>query len=50
MNSIDFLCDVYSDFCSKHKLEHVSADEQDGLNEYQQKWVTNFIDVWDRES
>ena len=29
MDKIDFLTDVYEDYCTKHSLPYVSADEQD---------------------
>ena len=48
-DAIAFLCDVYSDYCNKHNLPKVSADEQDfgALTQRQLLWIEQFIDVWD---
>ena len=48
-DAIAFLCDVYSDYCNKHNLPKVSADEQDfgELTQRQVLWIEHFIDVWD---
>ena len=47
-DAIAFLCDVYQDYCKKHDLPKVSADEQDfdELTERQQLWISEFISVW----
>ena len=48
MSKIDFLTIVYKDYCTKHNLPFVSADEQE-LNESDKKhidWIDNFIDMW----
>jgi len=56
MNNLDLLSDVLEDFCTKHNLPFMSADdllyghvyaEINGLTEYQQNWLTNYIQVWD---
>ena len=33
MNELDFLVEVYVDYCDKHGLDHVSACEQTGLTD-----------------
>ncbi len=46
MDAIDFLTVVYEDYCTKHRLPYVSADEQ----EYDAKhdsWLRNFSKLWD---
>ncbi len=46
MDAIDFLTEVYEDYCTKHGLPYVSADEQ----EYDAKhdsWLRNFSQMWD---
>ena len=54
---MNFLSEVLEDFCNKHDLPFMSADDilysstLDGeveLTEYQKDWLRNFIDVWDR--
>ena len=48
MTKIDFLTIVYKDYCTKHNLPFVSADEQE-LSESDKKhinWIDNFIDMW----
>ena len=49
MDKIDFLTIVYEDYCTKHSLPYVSADEQDFsyLDEKHINWIDNFIDMWD---
>tara|TARA_B100000927_G_scaffold291709_1_gene295974 strand:+ start:1545 stop:1727 length:183 start_codon:yes stop_codon:yes gene_type:complete len=53
---LDFLSDVLEDFCSKNDLPFMSADdllyghqyaEIDALTISQQKWLNNYIAVWD---
>jgi hypothetical protein len=49
MDKIDFLTIVYEDYCTKHSLPYVSADEQD-LNDMDEKhvnWLYNFNQMWD---
>ena len=48
MTKIDFLTIVYDDYCTKHNLPFVSADEQElsGSNEKHINWMDNFIDMW----
>ena len=59
----EFLKEIYNDFCTKHDLpkneygsDFLSADdllhghmyaEIDALTQYQQNWLTNYIQVWD---
>ena len=48
MTKIDFLTIVYKDYCTKHNLPFVSADEQE-LNESDKKhidWRGNIIEMW----
>ena len=56
MNKLDFLSDVLEDFCFKNSLPLMSADdllyahvyaEIDALTQYQQNWLSNYIQVWD---
>ena len=56
MNKLDFLSDVLEDFCSKHNIPFMSADdivtahiyaEIPSLTQYQQNWLDNYIQVWD---
>ena len=48
MDAIDFLTEVYEDYCTKHGLPYVSADEQDeGLNVKHDSWLRNFSQMWD---
>ena len=53
---LDLLSDVLEDFCTKHNLELMSADdilyshqyaEIDCLTPYQIDWLTNYISIWD---
>ena len=50
---LDLLSDVLEDFCTKHNLELMSADDilygdPDGkLSNYQRDWLRNYIEVWD---
>ena len=49
MDKIDFLTVVYEDYCTKHSLPFVSADEQE-LSQLDQKhvnWLNTFNDMWD---
>ena len=56
MNKLDLLSDVLEDFCSKNDLPLMSADdllyghvyaEIDALTQYQQNWLTRYIEIWD---
>ena len=56
MNELDFLSDDLEDFCSKHNIPFMSADdiitahiyaEIPSLTQYQQNWLDNYIQVWD---
>ena len=57
---LDFLSEVLFDYCNKHDLQHLSADdllyENDNneemdcyvkLTQEQQDWLSNYIRVWD---
>ena len=49
LDHIDFLTIVYEDYCTKHSLPYVSADEQD-LNELDCKhvsWLHSFNRMWE---
>ena len=52
-NQLDLLSDCLEDFCTKHNLELMSADDilygsSDGeLTNYQKDWLRNYIEVWD---
>ena len=52
-SQLDLLSDCLEDFCTKHKLEFMSADDilygsSDGeLTNYQKDWLRNYIEVWD---
>ena len=49
MDNIDFLTDVYEDYCTKHGLPYVSADEQclSELDERHVNWLNAFNRMWD---
>ena len=49
LDKIDFLTIVYEDYCTKHSLPYVSADDQDtsDMDEKHVNWLRNFIEVWD---
>lgn len=49
MDSIDFLTVVYEDYCTKHSLPYVSADEQDtsDMDEKHVNWLRNFNSMWE---
>ena len=49
MDSVDFLTEVYEDYCTKHSLPYLSADEQDlsELSQAQRDWITFFSYLWD---
>ena len=57
---LDFLSEVLFDYCNKHDLQHLSADdllyENDNneeldcyvkLTQEQQDWLSSYIRVWD---
>jgi len=46
--TIDFLQVVYSDWCDKHGLAHVSTCEQSGLTTKQWEWLEEFDVLWDQ--
>ena len=52
-SQLDLLSDVLEDFCTKHNIELMSADDilygdSDGkLSNYQRDWLRNYIEVWD---
>ena len=45
-DQIDFLTVAYEDYCTKHQLPYVSADEQDYMPEHD-AWLTKFSEMWD---
>ena len=47
MSELDWLQEVYKDYCSKHGLDHVSTCEQSGLTPEQWEWIENFNQRWD---
>lgn len=49
MDSIDFLTVVYEDYCTKHSLPYVSADEQDteDMDQKHVNWLTSFNQMWE---
>ena len=48
---LDFMSAVLKDFCTKHGLEFLSADDllnhPYDLTEYQIDWLTAYIETWD---
>ena len=52
MDNMNFLSEVLEDFCNKHDLPFMSADDilygDVELTEHQKDWLRNYIDVWDR--
>ena len=52
-SQLDLLSDVLEDFCTKHNLELMSADDilygdsDDKLSNYQKDWLRNYIEIWD---
>ncbi len=46
--TLDFLQEVYVDYCDKHGLDHVSTCEQSGLTTEQWKWIEEFNVLWDQ--
>ena len=56
MNNLDLLSEVLEDFCTKHNIPFMSADdiitahiyaEIPSLTQSQQKWLDNYIQVLD---
>ena len=56
VDRIDLLCEILKDFCTKHNLPFMSADdllysnelsEDKSLSDYQTCWLTAYIDTWD---
>jgi len=52
-SQLDLLSDCLEDFCTKHNLEFMSADDilygssDDELTNYQKDWLRNYISIWD---
>lgn len=46
--TLDFLQEVYKDYCDKHGLDHVSTCEQTGLTTEQWKWMEEFDVLWNQ--
>ena len=52
-NQLDLLSDCLEDFCTKHNIELMSADDilygssDNELTYYQKDWLRNYIEVWD---
>ena len=52
-NQLDLLSDCLEDFCTKHNLELMSADDilygssDNELTDYQKDWLRNNISIWD---
>ena len=55
-SQLDLLSDCLEDFCTKHNLEFMSADDllygydqtsNPTLSQYQRDWLRNYINVWD---
>ena len=52
-NQLDLLSDCLEDFCTKHNLELMSADDilygssDSELSNYQKDWLRNYIEIWD---
>ncbi len=49
LDKIDFLTIVYEDYCTKHSLPYVSADEQDtyDMDSKHVAWLHTFIQMWE---
>ena len=53
MDRLSFLSDVLEDFCTKHNLECMSADDilygssDNELSNYQKDWLRLYIETWD---
>ena len=52
-SQLDLLSDCLEDFCTKHNLELMSADDilygssDNELTDYQKDWLRNYISIWD---
>ena len=52
-SQLDQLSEVLEDFCTKHNLELMSADDilygssDNQLTDYQKDWLRNYISIWD---
>ena len=48
-DNIDFLTIVYEDYCTKHSLPYVSADEQDteDMDSKHVQWLASFNRMWE---
>ena len=52
-SQLDCLSDCLEDFCTKHNLELMSADDilygssDNELSNYQKDWLRNYISIWD---
>ena len=52
-SQLDCLSDVLEDFCTKHNIEFMSADDilygssDDELSNYKRDWLRNYISIWD---
>ena len=46
--TLDFLQEVYKDYCDKHGLDHVSTCEQSGLTTEQWAWLAEFDVLWEQ--
>ena len=52
-SQLDLLSDVLEDFCTKHNIELMSADDilygssDNELSNYQREWLRNYISIWD---
>ena len=51
-NQLEFLSEVLKDFCIKHNLEFLSADDllfdpSNELTEYQHDWLVGYCSTWD---
>ena len=49
LDNIDFLTIVYEDYCTKHSLPFVSADEHDtvDMDEKHVQWLASFNSMWE---
>ena len=52
MDEFDFLSEVFTDYCSKHTLPLMSADDLlasgHALTDEQKEWLNKFIEVWEK--
>jgi|TARA_A100001388_G_scaffold100156_1_gene73048 hypothetical protein len=48
-NQINWLSDVYVQYCTDHNLPLLSADEQDlsSMSVKNADWITTFISIWE---